>query len=373
MELLRRNSIPVLHVKGTYYDVGYDIGRTFASLIQTYLEINSTLNKIYIPAYNTERGRKIYEETLFVVGNKYPHYLRELEGTADGAGVPFYKLFLLHLDDIILPPEGCTNVGQGCSTVIVNQKNQKIIGHTEDGLKEALNLCYVVNVHITESSPHEIFTAFCYPGLLPGYSMGFNSYFAFTINIMVVKNPPAGRIPRTFLTRELFAADSVVRAEEVLKCYGGGVADAFSVNLMTLKNNVDDCLLYNFEVSPKNLPSNSSIVEKKKIDIGEHFFHCNKFLRIKGIEEISNVLKTSNDRHETEKQLPKAEDLNSVINILSHSSAPSTCCNIFRDRSSESVITLATAIFNRATRTWSIYMDNPALTEPNLILPMKFS
>ncbi|CAB0004012.1 unnamed protein product [Nesidiocoris tenuis] len=192
--LRRRDCLPIVYVRGTHYDVGYDIGRTFASLIQDYLKNYKVLNETYVPQYLTEKGRAVYESALATCERVYPQYVQELRGTADGADVPFYKLFLMHLDDVlpVVLGEESPNQGQGCSTMTVNQPSEKFIGHTEDGFKEALNHVYVVKATITDSSPPEEFTAFCYAGLLPGYSMGFNKHFAFSVNILGSKHLAKG-------------------------------------------------------------------------------------------------------------------------------------------------------------------------------------
>lgn len=53
-------------------------------------------------AYETENGRKSYEETLAVVEKQFPQYVRELKGVADGSKIPFtlvckLQMFLLYL------------------------------------------------------------------------------------------------------------------------------------------------------------------------------------------------------------------------------------------------------------------------------------
>lgn len=50
------------------------------------------LNDTYLSLYETKKGRKVYEETLECVKRRFPQYVREIEGTADGAEVPFYKV-----------------------------------------------------------------------------------------------------------------------------------------------------------------------------------------------------------------------------------------------------------------------------------------
>lgn len=67
-------------------------GRTFASLIQNYVDNLKPLNEVYLPLYETEAGRRVYEETLVCVQEQFPQYLKEIEGTAEGAKVPFHKV-----------------------------------------------------------------------------------------------------------------------------------------------------------------------------------------------------------------------------------------------------------------------------------------
>ena len=49
---------------------------------------------MFLPLYETDAGRKVYEETLACVRKNFPQYLSEMEGTADGAEVPFHKVKL---------------------------------------------------------------------------------------------------------------------------------------------------------------------------------------------------------------------------------------------------------------------------------------
>lgn len=67
-------------------------GRNFASLIQNYVKTYNPLNEVYLPLYETEAGRKVYEETLACVVEQFPQYVKEIQGTADGANVPFHKV-----------------------------------------------------------------------------------------------------------------------------------------------------------------------------------------------------------------------------------------------------------------------------------------
>ncbi|CAH1389163.1 unnamed protein product [Nezara viridula] len=367
----RHNSLPIHHVRGTYYEVGYNVGRTFCGLINTLFDIHPCLNKVYIPLYNTKDGQEVYDKAYQTVMKYYPQYIKEMEGMSDGADVPFYKLFLLHLDDI-LPvcvgemKEG--NEGQGCSTVCLNEQHSEIIGHTVDSLKEVLNNIYVVKAHITESHPEEIFTAFCYAGFLPGFTMGFNNHgLTYAINPISAKHLGKGKLPRAFVARALLTASSLESVEDILRCNGCGIADAMSVNLSFL-NQEGDRLFHNIEVSPTFPVSNESAISVKTISSGGVMFHANKFLRLQIPEVEGAKIESSTVRQDTMKKHSLVSD-KCVINLLGDTS--NRKYDIFRCM--ESVWTIAVGVFDFLARTWSIYLDNPKLNDPVVVFPLDHS
>nr|CAD7435222.1 unnamed protein product [Timema monikensis] len=103
-----------------------DTGRTFSGLIQSFVAACGPLNKEFLPLYETDAGKKVYQETLDAVQHNFPQYIKELQGTADGSKVPFHKLFLLHMDDILpnVLAQRSSNNTNGCSTVCCNYPGQ---------------------------------------------------------------------------------------------------------------------------------------------------------------------------------------------------------------------------------------------------------
>lgn len=121
----------------------YFQGRTFSGIINRYLDIAESLPD-YLAVYSTPEGRRGYDDTLQCLKLNFPQYVRELEGIAEGANVPFHKvnllqyvltfkktnvffqLFLLHMDDTILNSVQTKKPGEptGCSTICINEKGQ---------------------------------------------------------------------------------------------------------------------------------------------------------------------------------------------------------------------------------------------------------
>lgn len=57
-------------------------------MIQEYFATVHTTEQ-FLKFYETEEGKKAYDETLAVVKKNFPQYLQELQGIADGSKVSF--------------------------------------------------------------------------------------------------------------------------------------------------------------------------------------------------------------------------------------------------------------------------------------------
>ncbi|XP_076242090.1 C45 family peptidase tan [Calliopsis andreniformis] len=371
----RRNAIPIIHVRGTHYDIGFDIGRTFSGLIQNFVKTYNPLNETYLPMYETEAGKKVYEETLACVEKQFPGYLREIQGTAEGANVPFHKLFLMHLDDIVPnvvkgEPQG-NELPVGCSTILCNQPGQEILGHNEDALSETLNHWYLVSAHVVEPGcKEEKFTSLSYAGFLPGYTMGYNHHgLVYSINTLSAYSLRCGKTPRYFLTRALLAVENYVEAQQVLRNDGCGAAEGFSVN-MTFLMQEGDRMFHNVEIGPCEIDGTQSQMSTLTISPGENTFHCNKYLRLKIPETGGLIIDSSIRRLETICKHPPPKSREDVINILSDQTDDTY--RVYQEiNKDDPVKTIATGIFDCIERTWSIYTDKPSLNNPILIIPLQ--
>ncbi|XP_077260450.1 C45 family peptidase tan [Temnothorax americanus] len=370
----RRNVVPVIHVRGTHYEIGFDIGRTFAKIIQDFVDVYPPLNEIYLPLFVTEQGKKVYNETLDAVKKQFPQYLREIEGTADGANVPFHKLFLMHLDDIISNVTGMQGnaLPVGCSTIICNQSGHEILGHNEDAVSDTLNHWYLVSAHVIEAGyREEKFTSLSYAGFLPGYTMGYNHHgLVYSINTLSAAVLQSGKTPRYFLTRALLGVETFVQAQQTLRNEGYGAAEGFSVN-MTFLAQEGDRMFHNAEVGPAEVGANRSQLSILTVSPGENTSHCNKYLRLKVPEVKGRIIQSSIRRMETILKYPPVECRQNVIDILSDQTTKDY--RIYQEFGSndDEIKTIATGIFDCIERTWSIYTDIPQINEPILVIPMQ--
>jgi hypothetical protein len=49
-------------------------------------------NKVLLPSFESPQGKLIYDQSLRLCKQKFPQYVEELEGMAEGSTVPFYKV-----------------------------------------------------------------------------------------------------------------------------------------------------------------------------------------------------------------------------------------------------------------------------------------
>ncbi|XP_023176311.2 uncharacterized protein LOC111603084 [Drosophila hydei] len=380
--LPRRQAIPVLYTRGTHYEVGFDMGRTFGSMIKNFLILSKSLNETYLPLYSTVKGRQIYNETLESVKCSFPQYVRELEGVADGAEVEFHKLFLLHLDEIL--PQSIKhqprskNQPTGCSSIIVNQPHCRLLGHTEDALTETLNHYYFVVAHIISDKPQgkynvkeEHFMSLCYAGHLPGYTMSHNHHgLIFSINTISAELLRSGKTPRHFLTRALLATSNVDDAFRVLTDAGVGAADACSINLSFLADPRQ--MFYNIEMAPNPDKKNESHLSIKEIPQGGHNYHTNQFERIILDQANEPMVQSSISRMSVFSNYKPPASEQDVRNMLGDTNGGCFC--VWRDNGSidEEVKTIAVGLFDLNAKTLSLYSDNPSLTEPHCTLPLLY-
>ncbi|XP_058808214.1 beta-alanyl-dopamine/carcinine hydrolase-like [Phymastichus coffea] len=368
----RRNVVPVIYTRGTHYEIGFDVGKTFAEMIREHVDHYWPLNETYMILYETQEGKGIYDETLACVEKQYSQYVREIRGTADGSGVPFHKLFLMHLDDIITIAASKDAQRSlepvGCSAVVCNQPGQEILGHNEDALSETLSRWYLIDAHINEPNlPEEKFCSLSYAGFLPGYTMGYNQHgLVFSVNTLYASTLRTGKTPRYFLARALLGAETYTQLEAILRNDGHGAAEGFSVNL-SFHQEVPRTFR-NIEVAPAELGQSSSKISTVTANPGEYFYHCNKYLQML-IDENPRAIRSSIHRGKAIEKHSPPETLRDVVEILSDQSDEEL--PVYRELGERSK-TICTGVFDLLKKTWAIYIDKPDRTAPVIVLPMFF-
>ena len=166
--------IPLLQVKGTSYEIGCQVGEAFREQIHHSLSnARILLDSAYDHLQLTWEGAQIQARKYMPFAQeRYPRYVDELEGIADGANVELDDLFVLNGMEAVttdaLHLTKCTSmaVNQECS-----ENGHVLVAHNEDWLPEDESDVFLVQATPDDEPP---FLAMTYGGLLP--NIGFNAY-----------------------------------------------------------------------------------------------------------------------------------------------------------------------------------------------------
>ncbi|XP_027849361.2 uncharacterized protein LOC114128947 [Aphis gossypii] len=383
----RQNSIPVHYVTGTHYEVGFSVGRTFGSIIKEYVRLYEPLQSEFLPMYAQPEGKEIYEESLKSTQKYFPQYVNELQGLADGAEVPFHVLFLMALDDTLPKNLNASSKDKGpigCTSLIINQPNAQLLGHTEDALSETTNNYYIVAAHVlpdeTEmggifQAREEKFEALAYAGHLPGYASGHNYYgLVFSINTIFVSKPLRGKIPREFITRALLSSRADLgEILDILTNEGVGTADGFNVNFGFLHVPKESRVFHTVEVTPKT-DSDRSEVYLADFGIGNNSLHTNRLLHLKYPELDEAAYGSSLSRESRYKKMTAnktAASIQDMLEVLGN--REDDPWPVFSDKPDARVSTINLGVFDFNKKTWTMWGNDPINNSPLLQLPLTFT
>lgn len=190
--------IPVLEVRGTYREVGWQIGTQMRQALHRLVQ--RIRNKV--PAGLTYEDF-IRQGQVFLAYSRgaYPQYVEELEGIAEGAELPLEELFLgmcEELWDPLLWRRGCTDfAARGRATV----DGSTLLAHTNDMPPDFEEDLVILKV---QAGDEPEFLAVSDAGL--GISAGFNAAgIALTGNEVSARDLRPG-VPRLLIVRAILAA-----------------------------------------------------------------------------------------------------------------------------------------------------------------------
>jgi len=198
---LKEVPIPVIHVKGSHYEVGRQIGTQLKNnLIQEVAEMKK--NKDW-ERIKTEAGLFLQYSKKYV-----PEYVMEVKGAADAAGLELEDLF----------PSVCEEIGsdgyeftKGCSDLIasndVTEDGSVLAAHNNDTSVSTQDDVTVIHYQV-DGEPEIV--AVGYGGL--GISVGFNSAGISLTGNQVNSNDMRVGVPRLLLVRKILAAQRIGEA-----------------------------------------------------------------------------------------------------------------------------------------------------------------
>uniref|UniRef100_A0A0A9Y132 Acyl-coenzyme A:6-aminopenicillanic-acid-acyltransferase 40 kDa form n=1 Tax=Lygus hesperus TaxID=30085 RepID=A0A0A9Y132_LYGHE len=379
LQKARRETLPILHVKGSFYEVGFRIGRTFSTIIRDYIENHRDV-QYSLQLYETPKGKQVFCSCFDAVSQMYPEYIRELHGISDGSKIPFHILFLMHMEDVMLvalPPKDEKPIPlTGSTTLVVTNDNAQFLGHVVDHPSVALGNAYLIVAQITECAPEQEFTALCIGGMLPGNNMAFNAHgLVFVADPISVRKCNECGVPRSILCRAALSAPNLTKLNNILKCSGSGIANGLSVTVSSLRLRV---FLRNFrcyELGPRFPAHSESSIAFRDIRPPKEisFYHLNKYQFLSTVQEKIHTQRANwmLSKVKTLKSFNEKTLGEHVPQVLGDSSINSLdLTNIYTSVESKGMLSVAVGIFDFIEETWSLYLDNPAETQPIIVLPV---
>jgi isopenicillin-N N-acyltransferase-like protein len=201
---IHREPVPMVKVAGSHLEMGRQIGEAFRGKIAHSVEnAKSLLAEAYEQLELTWDGAKIQSRKyLPFAEERFPQYVDELRGMAEGANVDFRDLVTLNtMEAITTDALHLTR----CTSMAVNDTRTAdghvLAAHNEDWVPEDEDDVYVVHASPNDEPP---FLAMNYGGLLP--NVGFNAAGIAQLIDSVYPNDPRIGIPRLVVGRAVLTA-----------------------------------------------------------------------------------------------------------------------------------------------------------------------
>lgn len=323
--------IPVVEVEGSNYEIGFQIGQKCRKQISRLIK---TSKEKYLKHtgrpfnYFVKRGKRL----LFYC-DKYPQYIDEIKGIANGAEADFYDYFALNFEDEVV------DNANKCTTIFLRTKNGIFLGHNEDWTRSFLDELYVLKLR-QKYKPDIL--ALSYLGPPQFIAACLNSKgIAFTGNSLYTTHKLG--IPEAFVLRSMCDAKNINEAIKDLEAK----PRSMGINSMIVsKNGIVDI---------ENSISKSAIIEAK----GDCFIHTNHPLKLKGKRGRNSVIRFNRATEMLKKN--ETRDMDLLKNILSdHKNYPdSICCHIGSEGEKIKWMTIASIIIDLKNMEMLISHGNP--------------
>ena len=307
---------PLIRVSGTHSEIGRQIGEACRGQIQHGIENATTLlESAYESLQLTWEGARMQaRKYLPFAQERYPKYVEEMLGIAEGANVPFDDVAVVNaIEAVTMDALHLTK----CTSMAVNEQRTAdghvLVAHNEDWLPEDEQSVFIIHASPVDEPP---FLAMTYGGLLP--NIGFNADgIAQCCDSVYPKDSRIG-IPRVVVSRAVLGS----------RTPGDAIRHMLVPHRAAGYNHLlahESGELYNVEVSAR----------KFAIQYGEDGYavHTNFYLDydMQTIEDESDELIATRVRYYRALRLIKTSSQHSIKSLQSiqrdHINFPNSICN----------------------------------------------
>lgn len=202
--------VPLIHVHGSHREMGRQIGESCSEQVKHSLDnAHILLDDAYEQLQLSWEGAVIQaKKYLPFAEERYPQYLEEIRGIAEGAGVLYDDVAVLNaMEAVTTDALHLTK----CTSMAVNQdrtaNEHVLIAHNEDWIPEDESDVFLIHARPDDEPP---FLAMTYGGLLP--NIGFNAYGIAQCCDSVYPSDSRIGIPRIVVSRAVLAAKTPAEA-----------------------------------------------------------------------------------------------------------------------------------------------------------------
>jgi len=202
--LIHNTPPPLIEVSGSHHEMGRQIGEAARVQVQNSV---SNAHILIEAAYNalelTWDGAKIQaRKYLPFAEERYPQYVDELRGIAEGANIPFDDIMVLNaMEAVTMDALHLTR----CTSLAVNDERTAdghvLAAHNEDWIPEDEGDVFIISAKPAKDPPY---LAMTYGGLLP--NVGFNAYGIAQLIDSVYPSDSRIGIPRLVVARAVLAS-----------------------------------------------------------------------------------------------------------------------------------------------------------------------
>ncbi len=195
---------PLIEVSGTHGELGRQIGEARRAQIQhsianAHILIDQSFDQLEL----TWEGAQIQARKYVpFVEERYPQYIDEMQGIADGANVDFDDVMALNVMEAVTTD--ALHLTR-CTSFAVNEQQTAdghvLAAHNEDWIPEDEDDVYVIRAKPNDEPP---FLAMTYGGLLP--NVGFNAYGIAQLIDSVYPDDSRIGIPRLVVSRAVLGS-----------------------------------------------------------------------------------------------------------------------------------------------------------------------
>ncbi len=207
---MNNRQIPLFRIYGSHRQMGNQIGEACREQVRLSIaNARELLEDAYEHIQLTWEGATIQARKYIPFAEeRYPQYVEELKGIADGAGVTFDDVAMVNaMEAVTMDALHLTK----CTSMAVNQERTSndavIMAHNEDWLPEDEPGLYILQAHPDHEPP---FLAMSYGALLP--NIGFNAYGIAQACDSVYPSDSRIGIPRLVASRAVLSARTIAEA-----------------------------------------------------------------------------------------------------------------------------------------------------------------